>query len=109
FSGLVMACLFAGWPTRTSPVSVKATTDGVVRVPSTFSITLAAPPSITATHELVVPRSIPTAFAMSVTPGQVLRIAFLSAVASGYETTTIRLWTHLTPGADQATRSASSH
>eukprot|EP00964_Phaeocystis_antarctica_P097260 scaffold63421_cov60-Phaeocystis_antarctica.AAC.5 len=33
--------------------------DGVVRAPSAFSITLALPPSITATHELVVPRSMP--------------------------------------------------
>src|ERR1700712_113827 len=38
--------------------------DGVVRVPSAFSITFALLPSITATQELVVPRSIPIAFAM---------------------------------------------
>ena len=38
--------------------------DGVVRAPSAFSITLAFLPSITATHELVVPRSMPiTSFA----------------------------------------------
>jgi hypothetical protein len=36
-----------------------ATTDGVVLDPSAFSITLACFPSITATQELVVPRSIP--------------------------------------------------
>ena len=36
-----------------------ATTDGVVLDPSEFSITLACFPSITATQELVVPRSIP--------------------------------------------------
>src|ERR1700679_1715999 len=54
----------AGWPTRTWPSSVNATIDGVVRPPSAFSITLALFPSITATHELVVPRSMPIAFAM---------------------------------------------
>src|SRR3984885_3795093 len=54
----------AGWPTRTSPSLVKATIDGVVRPPSAFSITLALFPSITATQELVVPRSMPIAFAM---------------------------------------------
>ena len=34
-------------------------TDGVVLDPSGFSMTLAVEPSITATHEFVVPRSIP--------------------------------------------------
>lgn len=38
---------------------VNATKDGVVLEPSAFSITLACFPSITATHENVVPRSIP--------------------------------------------------
>src|SRR3954453_11899575 len=38
--------------------------DGVVRAPSAFSITLALLPSITATQEFVVPRSMPIAFAM---------------------------------------------
>src|SRR5258708_30460520 len=36
-----------------------ATTEGVVRVPSWFGITTGSPPCITATTELVVPRSIP--------------------------------------------------
>ena len=31
FSGLVIIWFLAGWPTRRSPLSVKATTDGVVR------------------------------------------------------------------------------
>ena len=82
------ACRLAGMPTRRSPLSEKATMDGVVRAPSEFSITLAdcrgaragagSPrcqklarlggarsatsrtlPSITATQLLVVPRSIP--------------------------------------------------
>ncbi|RLN88297.1 hypothetical protein BBJ28_00009166 [Nothophytophthora sp. Chile5] len=46
-------------PTRRSPLSTMATTDGVVRAPSEFSITRAVLPSMTATHELVVPRSMP--------------------------------------------------
>jgi hypothetical protein len=37
-----------------------ATTDGVVLAPSAFSITFGYPPSMIATHEFVVPRSIPT-------------------------------------------------
>lgn len=36
-----------------------ATTDGVVRAPSLFSNTRGFLPSMTATHELVVPRSMP--------------------------------------------------
>src|SRR5712671_81947 len=59
FSGLVTAWRFAAWPTRRSPDSVNATIEGVVRMPSLFSITLAFLPSITATQELVVPRSMP--------------------------------------------------
>src|SRR5437899_5190194 len=64
FSGLVIAWRRAGCPTSTSPELVKATTDGVVRAPSGFSITLALPPSITATQEKVVPRSIPMTLAI---------------------------------------------
>src|SRR6201996_5924300 len=59
-----MACRFATWPTRRSPDLVKATTEGVVRPPSSLGITFGSPPSITATTELVVPRSIPIIFAM---------------------------------------------
>src|SRR5205807_10156321 len=59
FSGLVTAWRFAAWPTRRSPDSVNATIDGVVRAPPAFSMTLALLPSITATQELVVPRSMP--------------------------------------------------
>ena len=33
--------------------------EGVVRAPSAFSMTLVLPPSMTATQELVVPRSMP--------------------------------------------------
>src|SRR5438874_3303278 len=64
FSGLVIAWRRAGCPTSTSPELAKATTDGVVRAPSGFSITLALPPSITATQEKVVPRSIPMTLAI---------------------------------------------
>ena len=64
FSGLVMLCRLAVCPTRTSPESVNATIDGVVRAPSAFSITFALLPSITATQELVVPRSMPIALVM---------------------------------------------
>ena len=38
--------------------------DGVVRVPSAFSMTFGVLPSMTDTHELVVPRSIPMIFPM---------------------------------------------
>jgi hypothetical protein len=48
----------------TSPSPVKATIEGIVRMPSAFSMTLGFFPSITATHELVVPRSIPITFAI---------------------------------------------
>src|SRR5689334_15043632 len=65
FWGLVTAWRLAGWPTSTSPSLVKATIEGVVRSPSLFSITRGLPPSMMATHELVVPRSIPITFAMS--------------------------------------------
>ena len=55
----VTACLFAGCPTNFSSFSKKATTEGVVLAPSVFSKTLACEPSIMATHEFVVPKSIP--------------------------------------------------
>ena len=58
FSELVTAWRLAAWPTRRSS-SVKATIEGVVRAPSEFSITRACDPSMMATQELVVPRSIP--------------------------------------------------
>src|ERR1700740_658999 len=67
-SGLVTAWRFAGWPTSRSPSSVKATIDGAVRIPSAFSITFGVLPSMTATQEFVVPRSIPMTLAMVVNP-----------------------------------------
>src|ERR1700709_1581445 len=69
FSGLVMLCRLAGCPTRTSPSSVNATIDGVVRPPSAFSMTFVLLPSITATQELVVPRSMPIALVMTLLLG----------------------------------------
>ena len=64
-STLVTACRLATSPTSTSPFFAKATTDGVVREPSALAMTVGSPPSRTATTELVVPRSMPTARAMS--------------------------------------------
>ena len=46
-------------PTSLSPSFENATTDGVVRDPSAFSNTFGVFPSITATQEFVVPKSIP--------------------------------------------------
>src|ERR1700761_4290667 len=60
-----MAWRFATWPTRRSPLLVNPTTDGVVRPPSSLGITLGSPPSITATTEFVVPKSIPIIFAIA--------------------------------------------
>lgn len=59
FCGLVTAWRLAGAPTSLSPSGVNATTEGVVRLPSAFSRTFAVLPSMTATQELVVPKSIP--------------------------------------------------
>src|SRR3954447_7929974 len=64
FCGLVTAWRLATVPTRRSPDCVNATTDGVVRPPSAFSITVGSPPSSTAMHEFVVPRSIPMVLPM---------------------------------------------
>src|SRR5512133_1596605 len=75
-SGLVTAWRLATWPTRRSPLFENATTDGVVRLPSALGMTTASPPSITATHEFVVPRSIPTIFAIVVLTSSELRVAF---------------------------------
>src|SRR4029450_5849491 len=72
FSGLVTAWRLAGWPTSLSPSSVNATIEGVVRIPSAFSTTFGAEPSITAMQELVVPRSMP----------MTLPIGFLSFLAT---------------------------
>src|SRR3954453_23476436 len=66
--GLVTAWRLATVPTRRSPPWVKATTDGVVRPPSEFSMTVGSPPSSTAMHEFVVPRSMPIVLAIGDSP-----------------------------------------
>src|ERR1700704_1489792 len=48
--GFVTACRLAGCPTSRSPSLVNATMEGVVRIPSAFSISRAALPSMTATR-----------------------------------------------------------
>src|SRR5215468_781501 len=68
FSGLVTAWRLATWPTNRSPVLVIATTEGVVRAPSWLGITTGSPPCMTATTELVVPRSIPIILLIAVVP-----------------------------------------
>ena len=66
-SGLVIACLFASSPTRTSS-DLNATIEGVVLFPSAFAITVGSPPSSIATTLFVVPKSIPTALPMFTNP-----------------------------------------
>ena len=69
FSGFVTAWRLATWPTSRSPLPfANATTDGVVRPPSGFVITRGLSPSMTATTELVVPRSIPMTLLISSGP-----------------------------------------
>src|SRR4051794_28103593 len=74
--GLVTAWRFASWPTSRSPVLVNATTDGTVRPPSADAMTVGSPPSMTATTEFVVPRSMPMILPMG-------RVAPSSALVSG--------------------------
>ena len=69
FSGLVTAWRLASWPTRLSPFLVNATTEGVSRLPSWLGMTTGSPPSMTATTELVVPRSMPITLPIAVLPG----------------------------------------
>src|SRR2546423_8450497 len=64
FSGFVTCWRLAGTPTSRSPPCVKATTEGVVRPPSRFGITVGSPPPSTPMHELVGPRSMPIVFAI---------------------------------------------
>ena len=68
FSGFVTIWFLAGCPTKTSPLLVKATIEGVVLFPSLFVITTDFPPSITDTHEFVVPKSIPIILLIVLSP-----------------------------------------
>ena len=68
-SGLVTAWRFADCPTSTSESAPNATMDGVVRSPSLFSMTRGLLPSMTATQEFVVPRSMPMVLAIADAPG----------------------------------------
>src|SRR4051794_3638556 len=79
--GLVTACRLATVPTRRSPLCAKATTDGVVRPPSAFSMTVGSPPSRTAMHELVVPRSMPIVFAMLCAPWDKISVCLAQILA----------------------------
>src|SRR5256885_17129400 len=82
--GLVAACRLATCPTRRSPSFVKATTEGVVRPPSAFGMTTGSPPSMTATTELVVPRSMPMIFsAILSAPGREFDAGPMLRVAEG--------------------------
>src|ERR1700749_3910685 len=74
--GFRIACSRASWPTRRSPCGVNATTEGVVRAPSAFGITVVWPPCVAAITELVVPRSMPTATAITAS-------CFLTRICSG--------------------------
>jgi hypothetical protein len=51
-------------PLRRAGVDDRTTTEGVVREPSALAMTVGSPPSRTATTELAVPRSMPTARAI---------------------------------------------
>ncbi len=64
FVGFVTACRLAICPTKRSFVFEIATIDGVVRAPSLFSTMVGSPASMMAIAELVVPRSIPSIFAI---------------------------------------------
>ena len=68
FWGFVTCWRFAGAPTSRWPSRPKATTDGVVRPPSAFGMTVGSDPSRTAMHEFVVPRSMPMVLAMWFAP-----------------------------------------
>src|SRR3954452_23737182 len=83
FCGLVTACRLATVPTRRSPLCAKATTDGVVRRTSAFSMAVGSPPSRAAMHELVVPRSMPIVFAMLCAPCDKISVCLAQILARG--------------------------
>lgn len=95
--GLVIACRLAGSPTFLSPLSMKATMDGVVRRPSLLGITTGSLPSITATQEFVVPKSIPIIFPIIVDILLLLFSLFLFSLASRLSTADIFLLANHVP------------
>src|ERR1700722_8168031 len=80
--GFRIACRRASWPTRRSPCGVKATTDGVVLDPSAFGITVGWPATVAEITELVVPRSMPTATAITTSCKRSARLGAQATVAS---------------------------
>ena len=74
-SGFVTAWRLATWPTIRSPSLAKAPTEGVVRLPSALAMTAASPTSMTATQELVVPKSIPMILDIMIA-SNILKICF---------------------------------
>src|SRR3569832_532947 len=68
FSGFVTAWRLATCPTNHSPDFVNPTTDDEKQQPSGVVMTTGSPPSITATTEFVVPRSMPIILLMSLCP-----------------------------------------
>ena len=99
-STLVTAWRLATSPTKTSPFLAKATIEGVVRAPSAFAITVGSPPSSTLTHELVVPRSIPTALAilfLSFTSALSVELSLAEGVPRGFSRLGLLRSCHLRP------------
>src|SRR6478752_383217 len=101
-STLVTAWRLATSPTSTSPFLAKATTDGVVLAPSALVMTVGSPPSRTLTTELVVPRSMPTARAISIPPTDYLsgsdsRMHDTHPGVKGPEPLTLNLCAHTCP------------
>src|SRR5256885_15959290 len=90
FSGFVTACRFATCPSNRSPVFVMATTEGVVRAPSWLGITTGSPPCITATTELVVPKSIPIILLISHEPPNMPCGAFKAGIQAASNSQSIR-------------------
>ena len=89
-SELVTACLFAVTPISLSLPSLEnATIDGVVLAPSAFAITTGSPFSIVATHEFVVPKSIPITFAILISSIQIIGIPPSSSSSSSFPKSTL--------------------
>src|SRR6478609_9227257 len=85
FSALVMAWRLAMCPTSRLPASVTATTLGVVLYPPRFGMTTGVSPSKIATHEFVVPRSMPiTRSILSPSHHQAVSASSLAAFESPY-------------------------